>query len=84
MANIERDERRWTIEGHDDDYLGYDSATFLDGPDVTERVEVVPASQLAAAVEALANLRQVAINGGAIKEGGGYDVTVLRPILGGQ
>lgn len=56
----------------------------------SEPVEVVPADQLRGAVEALdemravlANLREVAINGGAMKAGGGYDVTVLRPLLGG-
>jgi hypothetical protein len=32
----------------------------------------------------LANLREHAINDGAMEAGGGYDVTVLQPLLGGQ
>jgi hypothetical protein len=87
----------WNIEG---DSQVDRTAVVVSGPMVLHGHQILMvraseydalAEQLQGAVEerdelrrVLANLREHAINDGAMEAGGGYDVTVLQPLLGGQ
>lgn len=93
MSVTEHDDREWTLSASRLNTSGVTYPPVINGPEIrgAERVKVVSVSQLQGAVEerdelrrVLANLREHAINDGAMEAGGGYDVTVLQPLLGGQ